>query len=223
MPLCRVEESVLHIPVGRIVTLSLAVCGGLRCTGRMPAATQGTGTNEAFNVKAHYDKAEYQIAMRDGVKLFTVVYSPKSRSQSYTILLTRTPYSAAPYGPEEYRPAARLAPGEEFLREGYIFVIQEGLGTHNSQGEWINLRPVWRSEGEIDETTDTYDTIEWLIHNIRGNNGRVGQWGISHPGWYTVMGMVQPHPALKAASPQATTFDPFIGDDEHRNGALILV
>src|SRR5438034_9576801 len=167
-PLCRVEESVLHIPMGRIVILSLVLCGVAACTRETPAATQGTGPHEAFNVKAHYDKAEYQITVRDGVKLYTVVYSPKDKSKPYPILLSRTPYSAAPYGPEEYRTAARLAPGEVFLREGYIFVIQEGRGTYSSQGEWINLRPVRRTEGEIDETTDTYDTIEWLIHNIPG-------------------------------------------------------
>lgn len=176
-----------------------------------------------FDIKVHYDKSEYKIPMRDGIKLHTVVYCPKDKSQESPILLVRTPYSADPYGPDNFHPPDRMAPGDEFLRDGYIFIFQDGRGTFKSEGEWINLRPISEEEGGIDETTDTYDTIEWLIHNIPGNNGRVGQWGISHPGWYTVMGMIDAHPALKAASPQATTMDAFIGDDDHHNGAYALL
>lgn len=174
-----------------------------------------------FDLTANYVKSEHKITMRDGIKLHTVVYSPRDKSQQYPILMVRTPYSADPYGTGLFHPPERMAPADEFLEDGYIFVFQDGRGTFKSEGEWRNLCPVREDENGIDETTDTYDTIEWLIHNIPGNNGRVGQWGISHPGWYTVMGMISAHPALKAASPQATTFDPFIGDDEHHNGAFL--
>ncbi len=176
-----------------------------------------------FDVKAHYDKSEQMIAMRDGVKLFTVIYSPKDKSQQYPLLLVRTPYSAAPYGVDAFPSPERMAPSEDFLRDGYIFVFQEGRGTHKSEGEYLDLRPIRTTTKDTDETTDTHDSIDWLVKHVPGNNGRVGQWGISHPGWYTVMGMAQPHPALKAASPQATTFDAFIGDDSHHNGAFNLI
>lgn len=178
---------------------------------------------EDFDIRTNYDKAEYEITMRDGVKLHTVVYTPKDQSEQYPILLKRTPYSAKPYGANEFHKSNALAPSEEFLKDGYIFVVQDGRGTHLSGGEWVNLQPVRTGDEKTDETTDAYDTIDWLTNNISGNNGRVGQWGISHPGWYTVQSMIDPHPALKAASPQATTFDPFIGDDEHRNGAFRLL
>ena len=176
---------------------------------------------EEFDVKAHYEKSEHQIVMRDGVKLYTVIYSPRDASKKYPILMQRTPYAAGPYG-AEYKSASKLAPSAEFLRAGYIFVFQDGRGTFKSEGEWVNLRPPRTGRSATDESTDTYDTIDWLVKKVPNNNGRVGQWGISHPGWYTVMGMVQPHPALKAASPQATTYDPFIGDDDHHNGAYAL-
>ncbi len=207
-----------------IAALATAMGGLFGCTRPPSTATQTAATPaQAFDVKAHYDKAEYRIPMRDGVKLYTVVYTPKDQSKKYPFLLFRSPYGSGPYGPDEYRAPSRLAPSEEFLRDGYIFVLQDGRGTYNSEGDWVNLKPIAEKEGETDESTDTYDAIEWLIHNVPNNNGRVGQWGISHPGWYTVMGMVKPHPALKAASPQATTFDPFIGDDNHRNGVFRII
>ena len=183
----------------------------------------GLAAKTEFDVRAHYDKSEYKIPMRDGIKLHTVVYSPKDKSQKYPFLMVRTPYSAGPYGPDNFHAPNRMAPGDEFLEDGYIFVFQDGRGTYNSEGKWINLRPVRKEKSGTDETTDSYDTIEWLVNNISGNNGRVGQWGISHPGWYTVMGIVGAHPALKAASPQATTYDAFIGDDAHHNGAFCLM
>ena len=184
----------------------------------------GAGATAEFDVRAHYDRSVYKIPVRDGIKLHTVVYSPKDNSQSYPFLMVRTPYSSShPNGLGEFLPPERMAPSDEFLEDGYIFVFQDGRGTHQSEGEWINLRPLSTEEDGTDEATDTYDTIEWLINNIPNNNGRVGQWGISHPGWYTVMGIIGAHPALKAASPQATTFDPFIGDDDHHNGAFTLL
>ncbi len=179
-------------------------------------------TAEPFDVKAHYDKQEIAIAMRDGIKLHTVIYTPRDTSRRYPILLVRTPYSAGPYGPEQYIAPEKMAPSDDFLRDGYIFVFQDGRGTFKSEGAWINLHPRRTTPDGTDESTDAWDSIDWLVKHLPGNNGRVGQWGISHPGWYTVQSMAEPHPALKAASPQATTYDPFIGDDEHRNGAFGL-
>jgi putative CocE/NonD family hydrolase len=180
---------------------------------------------EPFDVGAHYEKSEHRVRMRDGVELHTVVYRPRDRTQRHPILLHRTPYSAGPYGEGLYREALWMAPTEEFLRAGYIFVFQDGRGTLRSGGEWVDFRPALKDRkapGAIDEGTDTYDTIDWLVKNLQGHNGRVGQWGISYPGWYTVQALLEPHPALKAASPQATTGDPFIGDDYHHNGAFIV-
>ncbi len=177
---------------------------------------------EGFDVAAAYDKAEYEIAMRDGTKLHTIVYTPKDRSQRYPILFRRTPYSVAPYGAGRIHEWRQLAPAEAFLRDGYIFAIQDVRGRYKSGGQWDNYRLLREGRQGIDETTDTFDTIDWLVRNVKGNSGKVGQWGISHDGWFTVMGMLHPHPALKAASPQATTADAFIGDDFHHNGAFLL-
>ncbi|MCP5382886.1 MAG: CocE/NonD family hydrolase [Kordiimonadaceae bacterium] len=181
------------------------------------ALSQPSLAAENYDLKANYQKAEYDIPMRDGIKLHTVVYAPRDNSVSYPIMLLRTPYSAGPYG-DEYIKATSLAPHIDMVREGYIFVTQDARGTYMSEGVFSDIRPLSDKPGEADESTDNYDTIDWLIKNIENNNGRVGQWGISHPGWFAVMGMINPHPALKAVSPQATTGDPFIGDDSHRNG-----
>jgi putative CocE/NonD family hydrolase len=161
--------------------------------------------------------------MRDGVKLFTAIYAPKDTSQKYPIMLYRTPYSVAPYGPNAYR--ASLGPSDHFQREKFIFVYQDVRGRLMSEGEFVDVRPhkpKKTGSKDIDESTDTYDTIEWLVKNVPNNNGRVGMWGISYPGFYTSMGVIDAHPALKAASPQAPIADWFIGDDFHHNGALFL-
>lgn len=173
-------------------------------------------------VKTAYDKVEQMITMRDGVRLFTVVYSPKDKTQKYPILLNRTPYSVRPYGPNEYR--SSLGPSELFQKEKYIFVYQDVRGKFMSEGEFVNVRPHNPRKGprDIDESTDTYDTIDWLVKNLPNNNGRVGIAGISYPGFYAAMGIIDAHPALKAASPQAPIADWFIGDDFHHNGALFL-
>ena len=179
---------------------------------------------EEYDVRAYYDKSEVMIAMRDGVKLFTAIYSPKDRSKDYPILFYRTPYSIEPYG-EEHRPAEKLAPALEMLEEGYIFVLQDIRGTYKSEGEFEVIRAIREDRKDplaIDESTDNYDSIEWLINNVAGHNGRVGQWGISYSGWTTLQGMIEPHPALKASSPQASPSDMFIGDDWHHNGAFRL-
>lgn len=179
---------------------------------------------QAFNVRQHYDKSEYMIPMRDGVRLFTIVYAPKDASRRYPILLLRTPYSIAPYGPDEYPEV--LGPSVEFDHDGYIFVFQDVRGKFRSEGEFEVIKahiPVKRGPKDVDESSDTYDTIEWLLANIPNHNGRVGQWGISYPGWQTVMGMIDAHPALRASSPQASPSDMFIGDDWHHNGAFRLM
>jgi putative CocE/NonD family hydrolase len=174
-------------------------------------------------VKANYTKYEYRIPMRDGKRLFTAVYVPKDQSQTYPMLLTRTPYNVRPYGTDQYRDV--LGPSSLFTKAGYIFVYQDVRGRWMSEGEFVNMRPhnpAKKGTNEIDESSDTYDTIEWLIKQVPNNNGKVGMWGISYPGFYTAAGMIDAHPALKAASPQAPVTDWFIGDDWHHNGALFL-
>ncbi len=174
-------------------------------------------------VKAHYTKYEYRIPMRDGARLFTSVYVPKDQSQTYPILLDRTPYSVQPYGVDEYK--SDLGPSPLFGTDGYIVVYQDVRGRWMSEGEFVNMRPHRTAKNgphDIDESTDTYDTIEWLLKNIKNHNGKVGMWGISYPGFYTAAGMIDAHPALKAASPQAPIADWFAGDDWHHNGALFL-
>ena len=184
---------------------------------------QLTAQSDDAEVKAHYTKTEQQITMRDGVKLFTTIYTPKDQSHRYPIMLYRTPYSVAPYGPDAYRTS--LGPSSLFQQEKYIFVYQDVRGRLMSEGEFVDVRPHKPKKSgpkDIDESTDTYDTIEWLVKNVPNNNGRVGMWGISYPGFYASMGVIDAHPALKAASPQAPIADWFIGDDFHHNGALFL-
>ena len=161
--------------------------------------------------------------MRDGVKLFTAVYVPKDTSQAWPILLQRTPYSVGPYGADNY--PQRPASFETFAKEGFIFAHQDvrgrmHVGRHVRQRASLQpgegVPPTWTSR------SDAWDTIDWLVKNVPGNNGRVGMWGISYPGFYTAMAAIDAHPALKAASPQAPIGDWFIGDDWHHNGALFL-
>jgi putative CocE/NonD family hydrolase len=174
-------------------------------------------------IKAHYTKYEFQVPVRDGKKLFTSVYVPKDTSEPYPIMLDRTPYSVSPYGTDNYKTS--LGPSEKFAKENFIFVYQDVRGRYMSEGDFVNMTPhraVKRGPQDTDESTDTYDTIEWLIKNIPNNNGKVGMWGISYPGFYTSAGIIDAHPALKAASPQAPIADWFIGDDFHHNGTLYL-
>jgi putative CocE/NonD family hydrolase len=174
-------------------------------------------------IKSRYTKSEYGIRVRDGKKLFTAVYLPKDKSKSYPILLNRTPYGVAPYGTNNYPDV--LGPSEKFSQDGFIFVYQDVRGRMMSEGEFTNMTPhkeIKQGSADIDESTDTFDTIEWLIQNTPNNNGRVGLWGISYPGFYAAAGMIDAHPALKAVSPQAPISDWFIGDDFHHNGAFYL-
>ena len=173
-------------------------------------------------IKIHYTKREVMIPMRDGVKLFACIYEPKDKKQKYPIMFDRTPYSVGPYGPDAYKNF--LGPDELFPREGYIFVYQDVRGRYMSEGVYEDVRPYIPNKrgNQIDETTDTYDTVDWLIKNVANNNGRVGVYGISYPGFYTSMAGIDGHPAVKAISPQAPVSDWFHGDDNHHNGALFL-
>ncbi|GIW94621.1 MAG: glutaryl-7-ACA acylase [Pirellulaceae bacterium] len=175
-------------------------------------------------VKELYTKQEYRIPMRDGVHLFTTVYVPRDAGpdRRYPILMTRTPYSVRPYGPDRY--PARLGPNRRMQQEGYIFVYQDVRGCYMSEGTFVNMRPHVpnkTSPQDVDESSDTYDTIEWLLANLPYHNGRVGMWGISYPGFYAAAGMIDAHPALKAVSPQAPIADWWY-DDFHHHGAFFL-
>jgi uncharacterized protein len=172
-------------------------------------------------IKDNYTKREVMIPMRDGVKLFAAVYEPKDKSRTYPILIQRTPYDSAPYGEGKFPPW--LGPTMLYAREKYVFVFEDVRGRWMSEGEFVDVRPeTAASSGGIDESTDTYDTVDWLVKNIQNNNGRVGLYGVSYPGYYTSAGIINSHPAIKAASPQAPVGDWFIGDDWHHNGAFFL-
>jgi uncharacterized protein len=179
--------------------------------------------SDADYVKANYQKYEYQITMRDGKKLFTSVYVPKDQSKKYPIMMDRTPYSVGPYGPNTYK--GSLGPSPLFLHDGYIFVYQDVRGRFMSEGMFEEMTPEKEShktKKDVDEGTDTYDTIDWLIKNIPNNNGKVGVWGISYPGYFTTTSLLSRHPALAAASPQAPMSDLWRDDGWH-NGAFQLV
>src|SRR3954453_7120843 len=173
-------------------------------------------------VKSHYTKYEYRIPMRDGVRLFTSVYVPKDNAQSYPILLTRTPYSVQPYGVDRSRPD--LGPSPQFGKEGYIFAYQDIRGRWMSEGTFVYRRPHNPAKGpkDVDESSDAYDTIDWLLKNVRGHNGKVGYHGVSYRGFLAAEAAIDAHPALKAVSPQAPVVDTFIGDDWYHNGAFFL-
>jgi putative CocE/NonD family hydrolase len=174
-------------------------------------------------VKAGYTKYEYRIAMRDGKRLFTAVYAPRDPVEACPILLMRTPYSVRPYGADEC--PDDLMPLPVFGKGGYIIAYQDVRGRWMSEGEFVNMRPhnPDKKPNHTDESTDTYDTIDWLLKHVRGHNGRVGLWGGSYSGFYAAAGMIDAHPALKAVSPQAPQADWFMGDDCHHNGALLVL
>jgi putative CocE/NonD family hydrolase len=179
-------------------------------------------------VKSHYTKYEYRIPMRDGKHLFTAVYVPKASAfpadpGPYPIMMDRTPYSVGPYGEDQY--PARLGPSEEFEKGGYIFVYQDVRGRWESEGDFVEMHPAIdekKSAKDVDESSDTHDTIDFLLKTIPNNNGKVGIWGISYPGFYTSASIIDSHPALVAASPQAPMTDLFKGDDSYHGGAFML-
>ena len=181
-------------------------------------------TQENLYLENNYVKKEYRIPMRDGKSLFTAVYSPKNTNEKYPILLWRTPYSLGQYGEDKYIRYNRNT-WHHLAKEGYIIVFQDVRGRFMSEGDYLHMRPFnhdKNSSKDTDESTDTYDTIDWLVKNVPNNNGKVGIWGISYPGFYAAVGAIDAHPALKAVSPQAPIADWFTGDDLHHNGAFAL-
>ncbi len=200
-----------------VLFVSLLLCAaGASAQATRPDAPE-------FDVKEHYTKYEYNIPMRDGVHLFTSIYVPKDTSHPYPFLINRTPYSVAPYGVDLYR--TQLGPSAEFDKAGYIFVNQDVRGRFMSEGTFVEMRPHIdnkKSDKDVDDSSDLYDTIEWLLKNIPNNNGKAGIWGISYPGFFTSASMIDTHPALKAASPQAPMTDLFKGDDAYHGGAFML-
>ena len=171
----------------------------------------------------NYTKTDYQIPMRDGVKLFTTVYAPKNSTEKHPIILTRTPYSCAPYG-ENVFGKFWTGPRKYFFEEQYIYVVQDVRGRWMSEGVFEDIRPYQpnKKANETDEASDAYDAIEWMVRNLPNNNGNVGVFGTSYPGFYATLAAHSNHPALKAVSPQAPVTEWFLGDDFHHNGAFML-
>jgi putative CocE/NonD family hydrolase len=198
-------------------------------TAQVPAPSAAAAAQAAVTaqedaeaaVRALYDKREVLIPMRDGVRLHTAIYTPKAKGEPFALLLRRTPYSCRPYGADEF--PARPGPSEHFTGGPWGFVIQDVRGCYLSEGEFVDVRPHRAAKGpsDVDESTDTWDTIEWLVKNVPGHNGKVGMWGISYPGFYAAAGMIDAHPALAAVSPQAPIAD-WWWDDFHHHGALFL-
>lgn len=176
-------------------------------------------------LREHYYKKEVMIPMRDGVKLFTALYIPKDSSEKHPVLFNRTPYSCAPYGENVFSPRLYYTYWLNYLKEGYIIAIQDVRGRWMSEGDFVDVRPfnADKKNKEIDEASDTYDAVDWMINNIPANNKRVGVFGISYPGFYSTMAALSNHPAIKAVSPQAPVTEWFLGDDFHHNGAFMLM
>lgn len=191
------------------------------CTPKTATEKEAKATIKDTYVKDNYTKKEASITMRDGAKLHTTIYSPKDTSKVYPILLQRTPYSCRPYGVDKFK--TKIGPNLNLMKEGNIVVYQDVRGRWMSEGVYDNMRAYIpnKTAKQTDETSDTYDTIDWLIKNVTNNNGKVGTWGISYPGHYATISTIDAHPALKAASPQACIGD-FFFDDFHHNGAFLL-
>lgn len=189
--------------------------------GFLHLATYLNAQTANYKVEKHYTKQEVDIVMRDGTKLHTTIYSPKDNSKSYPILLKRTPYSSQPYGDGEF--PSKIGPNPYLMEEGNIIVYQDVRGRWMSEGVYDNMRAyIPNKKGkQFDEASDTYDSIDWLVKNVKNNNGKVGIWGISYPGFYATYSLLDAHPALKAVSPQACIGD-FFFDDFHHNGAYLL-
>jgi len=210
----------------RMITSRLAIVSLVAalsyCAANQASAADPTPDTNAVWLAEHYTKYEHRIPMRDGVRLFTRVYVPKDDSQAWPIILTRTPYALKPYGVANYNDPAGTF--RELAKDRNILVTQDVRGRYGSEGTYMHVRPFNPSKGpkDIDESSDAWDTIDWLVKNVPNNNGKAGMFGISYPGFYTSMGMIDSHPALKAASPQAPISDWFVGDDIHHNGAFFL-
>ncbi|SMD32314.1 hypothetical protein SAMN04488029_0658 [Reichenbachiella faecimaris] len=195
-----------------LLILSILFISG--CSSEREPYVPFTAEEDSTFVYSNYNKQEVYIPMRDGSKLFTAIYTPKDKNEAYPIIIYRTPYSVNPYGEDNYK--IDLGPNMRMTRDKYIFVYQDVRGTHMSEGEFEDMTPHKRN---TNESKDTFDTIEWLLANIDNNNGKVGQWGISYPGFYAAAGMIDSHPALVAVSPQAPIADWFF-DDFHHHGAF---
>jgi putative CocE/NonD family hydrolase len=202
----------------RALITSFALATAFAAIAQAPAAPPAA----EYSIKENYTKYEYRIPMRDGKKLFAAVYVPKDQSKTYPFMMERTPYSAGPYG-VDFLPR-RIGPSAEFAKAGYIFVVQDVRGRYMSEGTFVEMTPHKpnKKSGDIDESTDMYDTVEWLLKNVPNNNGRVGIWGGSYPGFFVSASIIDSHPAIKAASPQAPMTDMYMNDDSYHNGAFML-
>ncbi len=199
--------------------LSSAACCLFAFLVCFPAAINAQQLPGASRIQAAYQKTEQRIPMRDGKTLHTTIYTPRDTSQKWPIMLKRTPYSSAPYGANAYPPA--IGPSALMEDQKYIFVVQDVRGRYMSEGKFKNMRPNFLSEKVVDESSDTWDTIDWLVKRVRNNNGKVGMWGVSYPGFYCAAALPNHHKALVASSPQAPISD-FYFDDFHHRGAYLL-
>jgi len=216
-----------------LVLVLLSICFGCQTSVVLPsggtaqpstpiASSPAAAPARAERIRALYAKREVRIPMRDGVELFTAIYTPRNVVRPFPILLRRTPYSCRPYGADAFPDMP--GPSDLFTDAGYGFAIQDVRGAYMSGGEFVDMRPHdpdKSSAREIDESTDAFDTIDWLVKNVAQCNGAVGMWGISYPGFYAAAGMIDAHPSLRAVSPQAPIAD-WWWDDFHHNGALFL-
>lgn len=213
------KKTVKTSMIWRLTTVVVLAAGVvLGVPSSFASAQQRAGVGR-FQISEHYNKTEYKIPMRDGVKLHTVVFTPKNDSKKYPFLINRSPYSCRPYGKDVY--PGRIGPSKYLEKEGFIFVKQDVRGRWNSEGKYDNMRPHVPGDSKIDESSDTYDTIEWLLKNVKNNNGKAGIYGISYPGFYSAAALPEHHPALVASSPQAPISD-FFFDDFHHHGAYLL-
>ena len=215
----------MHLPLLRAPVLSVLAL--LSCAAHSvrsdPAPTPTPTLTPEQYTRANYTKYEFRIPMRDGARLFTAVYVPKDSSQAWPFLINRTPYSVGPYGVDRYK--ERLGPSEEFDKAGYIFVFQDVRGRYMSEGTFLEMRPhidVKKGPKDVDDSSDLSDTLDFLLKHVPNNNGKAGISGISYPGFYTDASMIDSHPALKAASPQAPMTDLFLLDDAYHGGAFML-
>ncbi|SHH46898.1 CocE/NonD family hydrolase [Winogradskyella jejuensis] len=213
-------KRILLLAVFSIAMLGCKDTKDINLTEAETAANKISISDDTY-AKEHYNKQEVMIEMRDGIKLHTTIYSPKDTSKTYPILMMRTPYSCRPYGENEYK--SKLGPNKYLMEEGNIMVYQDVRGRWNSEGVYDNMRAYIpnKTGNQTDEASDTYDTIEWLVNNVENNNGNVGTYGISYPGFYATYSLLSGHPALKASSPQACIGD-FFFDDFIHNGAYLL-
>jgi putative CocE/NonD family hydrolase len=206
-----------------LVLRTVLLCSAVLRLACAQAPLSADAKKQLDYTRSHYTKYEFRIPMRDGIKLFTAVYVPKDLSQPYPIVMQRTPYSVGPYGIDNYRSV--IGPSELAEKEGFIFAYQDVRGRYLSEGTFIDVPPhktLLSGPKDTDESTDTYDTVDWLVKNVPNNNGRVGMWGISYPGFFAAYALMNAHPALKAVSPQAPMGDVGNGDDAYHNGAFHL-